>query len=852
MNNKMRNTPFVICLLIVATAASSALAAGPAYQGAKNVDGKLVIAHGGQTIVVEAWGKDSLRVRVTPDGSKQTSDWALDIPLKSKGKVEITQRQAVIRNGNISCKISNIYTQRLYMEFFKHDGDKTRRILREYDYGVWAHNPGTRIFKKTDQGLFRSELHLVSHKDERFYGMGLNAVAGTLNLKGSVIDLYQRHVKHVVPFVVSSEGYGFLWNNPSLGRVEFGTRRVRWVSRGCKQLDYFVTVGDSYADIMSNYADATGHAPKFPYWASGFWMCKLRYKTQYEFLRAAREFKRRGLPLAVHVIDFCHWDVLGNWKLDPRFWPDPAAMVKEMNQMGARIMISPWILVSPRSVNFKHMQDNNMFVTSRDGKTDRVGFQGPAYQYDPTNPEAGKFLWSKWKENYFDLGIRTFWLDPADDFHNMRDYDKMLYKVGPATEAHGYYPLAHQKNVYQGLVASGEKEVVTICRSSWAGSQRYGAAPAHHDILSAFEHLDEYMRAYLNLSMSGIPWGAAGIGGFVHRTSGPTFHELMVRWYQYGVFCPVFRTHGHRNNNEPWKLGGDSYRHIREAMFLRERLRPYVMKQMDLASAKGIPPMRPVFFDFEKSDPKTAEIEDEFLFGPDLLVAPITRFEQRSREVYLPAGVDWTDAWTGKKLKGGQTIKADAPIEHIPVYLRGDKGELLKIFSAKAPKDPSPPWDRSMDKPEPSFKVNLPGLMEAEALKVVSRTASSVKPQPMRRFGRRWSGDSQLVWWGKLTKGDLLVLEVPIPETGQYEVQLFTSRAHDYGIFSFRMDDGPASDPVDIYDPKLQAPTACKLKPVKLSRGKHQLKIECHGKNPKSVNTLIGIDYIVLAKKTNE
>jgi len=838
------NTALALCLLMAVTAASSVLAAAPRmYHGAKDVDGKLVIRDRGQTIAVEAWGRDSLRVRVTPAGSKQTSDWALDIPLKAKGKVEITAGQAVIRNGKISCRISNIYTHRLHMEFFKHDGDKTKRVLSEYDYGVWAHNPGVRTFRKTDQGLFRLELHLASHKAERFYGMGLNATTGTVNLKGSVIDLYQRHVKHVVPFVVSSEGYGFLWNNPSLGRVEFGTKRVRWVSRGCKQLDYFITAGDSYADIMSNYADASGHAPKFPYWASGFWMCKLRYKTQNEFLSAAREFKRRGLPLAVHVIDFLHWDVLGNWKLDPKYWPDPPAMVKEMDQMGTRIMISPWILVSPKSENFQHMKANNMFTTSRDGKKDTVRFSGTAYQYDPTNPQAAKFLWSKWKKNYVDLGIRTFWLDPADDFHEIGDYDQILYKVGPATEAHGYYPVAHQKNVYEGLLSAGEKEVVTICRSSWAGSQRWGAAPAHHDILSSFEHFEEYMRAYLNLSMSGIPWGATGIGGFVRRDSGPRFHELMVRWYQYGVFCPVFRTHGHRSKNEPWNLGGDSYRHIREAMFLRQRLRPYVMKQMALASAKGIPPMRPVFFDFERSDPKTAEIEDQFLFGPDLLVAPITRFKQRSRQVYLPAEIDWTDAWTGKKLKGGQTVKADAPIEHIPVYVRGDKPELLKLFGMAAPKDPY------YKKPIPPLKVTVPGVIEAEALKVISCTSSKVRPQYMKQYGRHWSGDSQLVWWGKLSRGDILVLEVPVAKAGLYEVQLHLSKAHDYGIFSFQLDSGPASDAVDIYDPKLQAPTAFKLKPMKLSKGKHQLKIKCHGKNPRSANTLIGIDYIVLGEK---
>ncbi len=640
---------------------------------------KLVYRDGGQTITIQAWGRDGLRVRVTPKGGGQTSDWALDIPLETEGKIEISPKESTLRNGKISVRLRDVYTQKGHLEFFRHSGGQKIPILSEYDYGVWAHNPGTRTFKPVGDGLFHSELHFAARDGERFYGMGENAT-GRVNLKGSVIDLYQRHVKAVVPFVVSSEGYGFLWNNPSLGRVEFGNNRTRWISYGCKQMDYFITAGDTYAEIMEHYADATGHAPAFPYWASGFWQCKLRYETQEEFLNAAREFKRRGLPLSVLVIDFLHWDIIGNWKLDPRFWPDPRAMVKEMNELGVRIMISPWILVNEKSENFAYMKEHGLFTGSIGGKKDTVEFGGPVYQYDPTNPEAAAYLWSKWKANYFDLGIRTFWLDPCDDCHEIEDYDQVLFHIGPARESHSFFVVAHQKNVYEGLLAAGEKEVVTICRNAWAGSQRYGACPCPHDILSSFEHLEEYMKVGLNVMMSGIPWWNCDIGGFVtHDNESPRFHELMVRWYQWGVFMPVFRTHGCRKNNEPWTVGGDSYRHIRAAILLREHLRPYVMEQMELASEKGLPPMRPVFFDFP-NDPQAAEVEDQFLFGPDILVAPITKYEQRSRDVYLPAGVEWTDAWTGKKLAGGQVVKADAPLEHIPVYLRGAKPELIELF----------------------------------------------------------------------------------------------------------------------------------------------------------------------------
>jgi len=637
----------------------------------------------GETLAITPWGTDGLRVRITAGGEVRDTAWALTEPVEAGAEpaIKTMENEAVIRNGKISASLTDIRTQKGYLQFFRHaeNGEKTC-ILREHDYVVGAHNPGTRVFKPRENDLFHVETDFAAPADERLYGMGLNATGG-VNLKGCVIDLYQRHVKHVVPFLVSSKGYGFLWNNPSLGRAEFAHNRTRWVSRGCRQIDYYITTGDSYAEIMEHYADVTGHAPMLPEWASGFWQCKLRYKTQDEFLEVAREFKRRGLPLAVHVIDFRHWKHIGDWKLDPDFWPDPEAMVRELDEMGTRIMISPWILVEERSENFAPMKEQGLFTGLIDGTEDTVPFGATrAHLYDPTNPEAAAYLWSKWKKNYFDLGIKIFWLDPSDDFHAITDYDQVLYHIGPALEAHCYFPVAHQRNIFEGLHAAGEKEVVTICRSSWAGSQRYGASPAAHDIESSFEHLREYMMAGLNLAMSGIPWGAAEIGGFVTPdNSSDRFHELMVRWYQYGVFTPIFRTHGNRDNNEAWTIGGDAYRHIRAAMMLRERLRPYIMEQMQVASERGIPPMRPLFFDFE-ADPRACEVEVGLLFGPDILVAPIMEYQARAREVYLPDGVTWVNAWTGEEHPGGSTITADAPIERIPVFLRGQNEQLGSLF----------------------------------------------------------------------------------------------------------------------------------------------------------------------------
>lgn len=630
---------------------------------------------------VRPWGKDGLRVTMIPHGGKKTSDWAMDgIFLHSEG--EFCQDDGVVslRNGKISVSFVDTFTQTGHMTFYRHCEDQKEILLEEQDYVVWAHNPGSHHFKVADQGLFKSELHFQAYEGEQFYGMGENAT-NHLDLKGSVIDLYQRHVKAVVPFAVSNRGYGFLWNNPSLGRVEFANNMTRWVSYGCSCMDFLVVAGDSYAELIERYADATGHAPEFPYWASGFWQCKLRYESQDEILAAAREYKKLGLPLSVIVIDYMHWKYVGDWKLDPDFWPDPEAMVKELADMGVRVMISPWTLVDERSDNYQPMKEAGLFTSSVDGEHDTVDFYGPKYQYDPTNPKAAEYLWNQWKKNYVDLGIRTFWLDPCDEFHLVTTYDKAKFHIAPGKEAHSFFVTSHQKNIYNGLKSAGENEIVFICRNGWAGSQRWGACVAPHDIFSSFEHLRQYIRVGLNMMMSGIPWWTCDIGGFIcPDNESPKFSELMIRWYQYGMFNPVFRTHGRRKNNEAWNLGNGSYSHVANVMHMRERLRPYVMEQMQPASERAIPPMRPLIFDYT-SDECVYGIDDEFMFGPDILVCPVTEYGARSRKVYLPKGHDWIDVHTGVTIPGGTTIaEAAAPLEYIPLYVRAGHEDLIRVL----------------------------------------------------------------------------------------------------------------------------------------------------------------------------
>lgn len=450
-------------------------------------------------------------------------------------------------------------------------------------------------------------------------------------------------------------------------------------------VDYWVTAGDSPADILGNYAAATGHPPVLPEWASGFWQSKLRYKTQDEVLRVARGHRERGLPLSVIVIDFFHWPMMGDMVFDPRHWPDPAGMVRELKEMGVRVMISVWLSFNADSRNYDEFRRKGLLLQTERGTPALFPFfdtspEGLVYlhYYDPSNPEARRLFWEKVRAGYLDHGIEIFWLDACEPEMLPIDYDNLRFQIGNGAEVACLYPFLHQQAFAEGIKDAGREQTVFLCRSAWAGSQRFGAAVWSGDIKSTFEVLTAQVRAGLNMAMSGIPWWTTDIGGFMQGDpSTAYFRELIVRWFQYGVFCPLFRLHGVRlpavdkggSDNEVWTFAEEAYAVIRPLMQLRERLRPYIMEQMKTAHERGIPPMRPLLVDFP-DDPAAWKVEDQFMFGPDILVAPVTGQGVRSRPVYLPAGSEWIDAATGRSHAGGNTLTFEAPLERIPVFVR--------------------------------------------------------------------------------------------------------------------------------------------------------------------------------------
>ncbi|GHV62452.1 glycosyl hydrolase [Spirochaetia bacterium] len=657
---------------------------------------RLIYRYDAEKLWVEPWGENSLRVRSTKmaempgvSGGNALEDWALLPPKTCAADIKIGENGASIRNGKLEIRISNSgrisgYNSR--GEMLLDEYVRNRRDIKSKTCS--ALEIEAREFKPIAGGDYELAVRFESlDPHEKIYGMG-QYQQEYLDLKGIDLELAQRNSQASVPFALSSLGYGFLWNNPAVGRVTFGKNITTWEARSAKKIDYWITAGDSPAEIEEAYAKATGTVPMMPDYAMGFWQCKLRYQTQDELLEVAREYKKRGLPISVIVVDYFHWPFQGEWKFDPVYWPDPDAMIAELKQMGIELMVSIWPTVDRRSENFEEMLQKGYLIRTERGFRIVMAFQGNTIHYDATNPEARDYLWAKAKQNYYDKGIKVFWLDEAEPEYSVYDFDNYRYHLGPDLQVGNIYPLMYAKTFFDGMQAAGQQNILNLLRCAWAGSQRYGALVWSGDIHSSFESLRNQLAAGLNMGIAGIPWWTTDIGGFHGGwIKDPHFHELLIRWFEYGAFCPVMRIHGDREphkpqfgttggatclsgaDNEIWSYSDKVYEICKKYLFLREKLKPYIAEQMKAAHERGTPVIRPLFYDFPE-DEAAWEIENQYLFGPNYLVAPILYEGQRERTLYLPAGSKWTNAWTGETFDGGHSITVEAPLDRIPVFTK--------------------------------------------------------------------------------------------------------------------------------------------------------------------------------------
>ena len=388
---------------------------------------KIVWAYDGEILQVEPWGVGSVRVRaVQMQNIGCAPDWALLPPAPCAVQIAETEfeglrafcmeneklRAYVQENGRVT--IQNTAGRTLVQEFVR---DRTVRGTNFSAMMIPA-----RDFKPVPGGGYALTVRFESDPEEKLFGMG-QYQQEIFNLKGTVLELAHRNAQVSVPFYLSDRGYGFLWNNPAVGTASFGTNRTEWRAEATPQMDYWVTAGDAPAEILHRYALATGLPSAMPDFATGFWQCKCRYQTQAELLSVAREYKRRGLPISVIIIDFFHWPNQGVWDFDKKYWPDPAAMVRELEEMGIRLFVSVWPTVDPRSPYYAEMLEKGYIVHTDRGARTMLECSGYETFFDATNPEARAFVWDKIKRSYYDCGIKNYWLDAAEPESIPYQYD---------------------------------------------------------------------------------------------------------------------------------------------------------------------------------------------------------------------------------------------------------------------------------------------------------------------------------------------------------------------------------------------------------------------------------------------
>lgn len=641
----------------------------------------------GERLMIEPWGANSLRVRSRMMGEILDSDFAL-LPVDTQPvRIDINEHEAVIANGKIKAVIKEEgWSRKCQISFYNNKGEL---LLREIGQNG-ALNLQSRRFKPIIGGDYRLTVSFESNENEKLYGMG-QYQQEIMNIKNCSFELAHRNSQASIPFVLSSLGYGFLWHNPAIGRVSFSKNKTEWYAESTKQMDYWITAGDTPDEIVESYADVTGKVPMMPEYGLGFWQCKLRYYNQEQLLEVAREYKRRNLPIDVIVCDFFHWPKMGDFRFDEEFFPDPEAMVAELKEMGIELMVSVWPQIDLQSENYDEMYRKGYLVKPEMGVNISMLFGGYSNFFDAMNPEARKYVWEKCKKNYYDYGIKIFWLDEAEPEFSVYDFDNYRYYLGPNVQIGNMYPQLYSRTFYEGMKAEGQQNIINLVRCAWVGSQRYGALVWSGDIHSSYEDFRKQICAGLHMGLCGIPWWTTDIGGFHGGDpENEDFRKLLVRWFQYGTFSPVMRLHGDRKpmtklyrkdgspnlftggNNEVWSFGEETYEILKKYMNIREKIRPYTRELMRQAHEKGTPVMRTMFYEFP-DDETCWELKDQYMFGSDLLIAPIVYENMTSRKVYLPKGAVWTNLHDGKQYEGGQFVLVDAPLDVIPVFTKNER-----------------------------------------------------------------------------------------------------------------------------------------------------------------------------------
>jgi len=512
---------------------------------------------------------------------------------------------------------------------------------------------------------------------ESVYGLGQHAGFSAhtgFNYRGRTVYLMQRNTDIAVPFMVSSKGYGILWDIYSMGAVSVDYDGIVGVwFEACDFADYYLIYGPSIDRVIAGYRWLTGKVPLLPLYVLGYWQSKERYASQDEILAVARAFREKNIPIDVIVQDHKYWGKHGfnAFKFDVDFYPNPKHMVEELHKLNMRILISVWPFFGDNTEVFREAQSIGCIIA---GTTLLNVFE----------EKCREWYWKKIEEAFYSIGIDGWWLDASEPdivLRWMYGIWQRELEVMPGVRMFKYlniYPLLETEAVYKGQRKVSNKRVVILTRSGFAGIQRNGVINWSGDVTCDWTTFRTQIWAGLNYSLSGLPYWTTDIGGFFScNPELESCREIFVRWFEWGAFCPIFRVHGTYYPKEPWRFGKEVEDILVKYIRLRYRLIPYIYTLAWMVHEKDYTIMRPLVMDF-KDDEKTHNIDDQYMFGPFIMVSPITTPSTFEREVYLPHGI-WYDFWTGERMVGSRRIKVGAPLDIIPLHIKA--GALIPMVA---------------------------------------------------------------------------------------------------------------------------------------------------------------------------
>lgn len=641
-------------------------------------------------------------------------------------KYEETDNELILITSKLCLKMNKTTASIRYFDsmgkLLLQEREYESRVLEEYDSYQSIFTTDTKIEvvdtpdgkkevikdapKIFDKKLYRSRLFLKWQDGEALYGLGQHEV-GNINLRGSTVYLHQANMKIAIPMVVSSLGYGLLMDTYAPMIFQDQEEASYLYTEADEELDYYFIYGENIDGVVRGYRFLTGKAVMLPKWAFGFIQSQERYESAQELEKTVDEFRRRQIGLDAIVLDWCSWEgnLWGQKTLDEKRFPEPATMLSNLHHNNAKLMISIWPNMSHDCENYKEFKELGLLLPGSN-------------IYNPFVSEGRELYWKQAKEGLFDYGIDAWWCDSSEPFtpewNHMgepeastmyHEYCNTASKHIP-TELMNSFGLYHSKAIYEAQRKdTQDKRVVNLTRSGYTGSQRYGVILWSGDISASWGTLRQQIVAGLNLCVSGLPYWTLDIGAFFVKRGIQWFwngnyengledlgyRELFTRWYQYGAFLPIFRSHGTDVRRELWNFGepGDMfYDALLKANHLRYKLIPYIYSMASKVWRDDYTIYRMLAFDFSE-DEVAREINDQFMFGDSIMVCPVVNpmyyeigskpidSEEKSRKVYLPKGVDWYDFWDNKYYKGGQTIVTDAPIDKIPLFVKA--GSILAI-----------------------------------------------------------------------------------------------------------------------------------------------------------------------------